>query len=279
MYCSMGYCLHPSVCGRPFLIDGAAHSAGAVLRADFSHRLHPDRSALTSSQRAALAHHFTEVALMEHASVAAFARFTLELLAFGAPADLVAASSAGLADELEHARLAFGLASAYRGQRVGPGPLSIDRALTNTSFVDAVRTAFLEACVGETIAAIEAREARHWARDGAVRGALDRIATDEMRHAALGYRFVNWAIESSAPEVASELQSMIRRELARLLQSNAVLAFEYEASALTDHGLLPENARAASRALALADVVVPAVKALLGAVAGREKRVAATPSS
>jgi hypothetical protein len=277
-YCSVGHCKGSAVCGRPFLIDGATRSAAAVLRADFSHRLHPAAKALRATDRDALAQYWTEVGLMEHASVAAFARFTLELLSFGAPADLVAASNAALADELEHARLAFGLAGAYRGERVGPGRLSIDRALAETSFVEAVRTAFLEACVGETIAAIEAREALHWARDGAVRGALDRIAADEMRHATLGYRFVGWAIETSAPDVAAALRAMIRRELALAVESSRVVAFEYEPSALTDHGVLPEGARAASRALALADVVIPAVNALLGAVTCDEKRAAVTPS-
>jgi hypothetical protein len=276
--CAAGTCIPKSVCGRPFLVDGATRSAAAVLRADFSHRLHPAAKALSATDRDALAQYWTQVGLMEHASVAAFARFTLELLSFGAPADLVAASNAALADELEHARLAFGLAGAYRGERVGPGPLSIDRALTNASFVDAVRTAFLEACVGETIAAVEAREARHWAQDGAVRGALDRIAADEMRHAALGYRFIGWALETSAPEVAAALRAMILRELSLAVESSRVVAFEYEASALTEHGLLPEAARAASRVLALADVVVPAVNALLGAVATEERRAEVTPS-
>jgi hypothetical protein len=49
---------------------------------------------------------------MEHASVAAFARFTLDLLALGAPADLVQSAQQALGDEIAHAELCFGLAGA-----------------------------------------------------------------------------------------------------------------------------------------------------------------------
>lgn len=58
---------------------------------------------------------------MEHASVAAFARFTLQLLAMGAPAELVQASVGAAADELDHARLRFGIADRFDG-RLGAPP-------------------------------------------------------------------------------------------------------------------------------------------------------------
>ena len=65
---------------------------------------------------------------MEHASVAAFARFTLHLMSLGAPAALVERSNAALADETLHAKLAFAIASGYAGRAIGPGPLAIDGA-------------------------------------------------------------------------------------------------------------------------------------------------------
>jgi hypothetical protein len=47
----------------------------------------------------------------------------LELLALGAPAELVEKAHVAALDEIEHARICFALASAYGGERYGPGPL------------------------------------------------------------------------------------------------------------------------------------------------------------
>ncbi len=64
-----------------------------------------------SPERAALGAAWLRNALMEHASVAALARFTLELLAVGAPADLIRDSNAAASDETRHAELCFALAA------------------------------------------------------------------------------------------------------------------------------------------------------------------------
>lgn len=111
----------------------------------------------------------TTVAL-EHASVAAFARFVLELIAPGAPSELVVSAQQVLGDEIEHARLCFGLASAYAGEALGPGALSAQGALDDPSFQGCVARAIHEACVGETLAAAEAIEALARATDPAVVG-------------------------------------------------------------------------------------------------------------
>ena len=68
-----------------------------------------------------LAAAWLEIAQLEHASIAAFASLSLRLLAAGAPAELVTASHRAALDEVEHARIAFELASVYGGRRVGPG--------------------------------------------------------------------------------------------------------------------------------------------------------------
>ena len=46
-----------------------------------------------------------------------------QLLALAAPASLLTAAHAALADEIEHARVAFAVASALHGRPVGPGCL------------------------------------------------------------------------------------------------------------------------------------------------------------
>src|SRR4029077_9623266 len=97
-----------------------------------------------------------------------------------------------MADETHHALLAFGLASAYAGRDVGPGRLAIDGCLEAGNLRTFVQTVVAEGCVGETIAAVEAREALEYARDPAVIHALRVLAEDETRHAQLAWRTVAW---------------------------------------------------------------------------------------
>jgi len=58
----------------------------------------------------------------EHASVAAFARLTLDLMALGAPPSLIAAANRDALDEFRHTELCFSLAHAPDGKSLSPGP-------------------------------------------------------------------------------------------------------------------------------------------------------------
>ena len=77
--------------GRPYLVDDRARVSASVRgpsNRGWTEGDRPDLRHLTAAERAALAEAWTADALLEHASVASFARFSLELLAAGAPADL-----------------------------------------------------------------------------------------------------------------------------------------------------------------------------------------------
>src|SRR5262245_889099 len=123
--CCYWFC-EGACCGRPYLVDGAPRVASAARRADWLSPIEAagadfvrdfeeaDPSALDVARReqpvdpttrAALAAAWLRDAQMEHASIASFARFTLELLAVGAPAELVADSQRASLDEIEHARM------------------------------------------------------------------------------------------------------------------------------------------------------------------------------
>ena len=155
---------------------------------------------------------------MEHASIAAFARFSLQLLSLGAPSELVEACTAALADETAHTKLCFGIASAYAGRALGPGPLDVAGSLDVTSLVDIVDLVIAEGCLGETGAALEALEAANTAADPVIVAAYAQIARDEQRHAELAFRFVRWALdrdyESVAPRVVMALSTPSRAALA-----------------------------------------------------------------
>ncbi len=140
------------------------------------------------------AEHFERMALMEHASIAAFARFTLQLLSLGAPFALIAESNRAQRDETNHARLAFTLATRFSGSPCGPGPLDVRDALVEMSPAAILATTIVEGCVGETVAALEASAALEQCCDEEVRRVLGQVVEDETRHAQLAWRTVQWML-------------------------------------------------------------------------------------
>src|SRR5262249_26143628 len=96
----------------------------------------------------------------------------------------------------------------------GPGPLALDGALDGRDLAMFVRTLVREGCVGETIAAIEARIEHEDESDPAVRAALATIADDEARHAELAWRTVAWLLAEH--EVRHVIEAELRQAVAGL---------------------------------------------------------------
>lgn len=157
-------------------------------------------------------------AAMEHASIASFARFVLELEKVGAPARLVhAARRAGL-DEIEHTRLCLAMASCCDGGRATfvPGELALD-GITIRDRLDLVAAAAAdEACVGETYSTLAAWRRYDEETDAVARKTLAQIAFDEARHAELGWTFVAWSIAQGGESIAAAVSAAVERSLARL---------------------------------------------------------------
>jgi hypothetical protein len=193
--------------GRPFLEHGRSRSArprrgGGDPAAWRAEGAGPEVADLSAEVRARLAEAWEADGLMEHASIASFGRFAFELLAVGAPADLVAAAHRAAVDEVEHARLCFALAGAYRGEPVAPSPFPFaGRVEVSADLASIAARAVREGCVGETLAALQAAEQLAAAEDPRVREALRVIADDEARHAELAFRFVAWALSHGGAEV------------------------------------------------------------------------------
>lgn len=199
-----------SVCGRPFLVENKIRYAPALHDSSWLDESTPAPSVrgLSRSERAAATEHWTRMGQMEHASIAAFARFSLQLLALGAPPELVEGCTAALADETAHAKLCFALASCYAGHDIGPGPLDISNSLTTPTLAGVVDLVLAEGCFGETSAALEALELADAATDPVIVEAYSRIARDEQRHAELAFRFVCWALERD-PLVAERVHNAL----------------------------------------------------------------------
>jgi hypothetical protein len=250
--------------GRPFLVDGVERLAPSLARADW----YPGQTngptpslGLDETMGADLARRWTEQALMEHASVAAFARFSLQLLSLGAPAVLVQRSGEAMQDEIRHARSCFELARHYSGADVGPGPLPIHGALEEADLCSIVLGTIAEGCIGETVAALEAAEALAHCEEPHVRAVLERISVEESRHAELAWQFVAWALASGPAALRQRVRETFEAAFASA-DTAAVQPSSFEAQLLR-HGQLSSELRRALRARVLRDVIAPCAEALL----------------
>ncbi|HEX2875748.1 MAG TPA: ferritin-like domain-containing protein [Polyangiaceae bacterium] len=250
-----------STVGRPFLVAGRAITAQLQEREDWHcAEVAPDVSKLSPPARAALARYWHDAALMEHASIAAFARFVLDLMSLGAAPKLVEDATRAMLDEARHTQACFALANAFAGASFGPSPLSVQGSLDQRSLREIVITAVREGCIGETVAAMEAAEALAHASDPAVRSTLARIVEDELSHAALAFRFVRWAVAHFGDEVRSITDQTFEAELSR-----APVRVGASDLAVPSHGLLSAAQRAELRSRVLVELVAPTLPLLMAA--------------
>lgn len=181
-------------CGRPLRTPaGDALVADVAGRSDWSRAVALDTFTLDATTRAALARDWLEDARLEHASIASFAIFAVELLGFAAPPDLVTAAQSASLDEVEHARTTFAIASAFEGAPLGPSALPLGRVAPSNDLATVAAACVRDGCIGETIASLVAEAQARNATSPGLRDALARIAEDEGRHAELAWRFVAWA--------------------------------------------------------------------------------------
>jgi hypothetical protein len=251
--------------GRPFIVEGRARLATAENDPSWARRIQPDIDALDDATRAALADVWTQDALAEHASVASFSRFVLQCLSLGAPADIVQAAQQACADEVEHARIAFGLATAYAGHPVGPGRLDIRGSLDESLDLAAVACSVAsEGCIAETVSATLIAAARDQARDPVLREVLGRIAEQEIAHALLAWRYLRWALAGGSKRVRRD----VARVFARMEQHvgfGACTSFAGCQEHMRAHGYVQLEERRRLAAIVLNDVIRPAALALLAA--------------
>ncbi len=246
-------------CGRPFVVDAHAVVAPLCARDDWRalQSVPLERGPLAPR----LAAYWSEIGQLEHASIAAFAQFVLQLLAVGAPPTLVLAAQRALADEVEHARLCFGLASLYAGAPVGPGPLAISGAVASLDLAALVDSVIREGCIGETLAAFEAREAATQATDPSVRATLAKIAADEQRHAEMAWQFVQWALVDEA--AVARARATFVAAIAEVRLGVERDAHDVGAPELRAHGVVDAPLRAQIWGEGLRAVIEPCAAALL----------------
>jgi rubrerythrin len=189
---------------------------------------------------------FAQLAVLESASVGAFRILRDELRAHGAPNPLVRAAERAARDELRHTRAMRALA-----RRFGARPRTVEvarrapRSLAAIALENAV-----EGCVRETYGALQATFQAQAARDPVVRAAMQRIARDETKHAALSFRVARWIeprLDRAGQRRVEEAKQAAVREL--------VAAAGSPATSVTTAVGLPSDAVAAKLARQMRSVL------------------------
>jgi len=190
-------------------IDRSLFAGSAGARVDSTTPLH-SLGLVPAQDRAGIAAQWRENGSKEHASIAAFAQLTLDLLAVGAPARLVLAAQRDAADEIRHAELCYAIARAIDGQSLSPAPFPAARehrklpAAREVALAQLAIDALSDGVLNEGIAArVLARGAA--ATTGELRDALRAMATDEARHARDSWDVLAWCIAEGGSIVRSAL--------------------------------------------------------------------------
>ena len=111
--------------GRPMIRDGA-HISAVGCSSDHKewcqHKKHVITSEGSAAERKRAGDFYLNIALLEHASVAAFHHFALELMRLGAPVELLEGAHEAIKDEMRHAKQAFSLAADLLETPMGRAP-------------------------------------------------------------------------------------------------------------------------------------------------------------
>ncbi len=203
----------------------------------------------------ALARAWEDDAKAEHASIASFNRAALELLAVGAPLALVAQTQRAALDEVEHAQLCLKLAQRFGSDAHAFAPLQALPA-RSASLARLARDTLLEGVVAETVASLVATRALRLTTCPHVRHALERIAHDESKHAALALQVVDHCVRN-----ASDARAVVTTTMATLPAH--VHSSPNESVGYPEYGRLCAREHQAAWHDALEGIVRPNVEALL----------------
>ena len=196
-----------------------------------------------------VANQWRENGKTEHASVAAFARLTLDLMALGAPPPLIKAANQDALDEVRHTEICFALATAIDGQRMSPAPFpEAQRVATlprnrTLALAKLAVDSLIDGALHEGVSARIIAKLAQRSEVPEIGAALREIAADEGRHAAHGWAVVEWcrfvgggAIEHALLGALRTLPRQMRSELPQ-----AAAAGAWEAWGIHGHELEAEE--------------------------------------
>ena len=210
--------------GRPFRRRGANRTApteaGDRWLEDVAEDVADDGGALLPSVpaelREGLAAEWRRSGAKEHASIAAFSRLSLELLALGAPPELLAEAQSDALDEIRHAQLCFSIARELDGRAEGPASFpeareSPYRLPSRTLALGKLAIdAIIDGALNEGVSARILGRLSRTSTPPRLVEALRGMAADEARHASHSWNIVAFCIEAGGPCVIHALRGALR---------------------------------------------------------------------
>ena len=201
--------------GRPFRRRGANRTA----RTEAGDRWLEDPALLPSvpaELREELAAEWRRNGAKEHASIAAFSRLSLDLLALGAPPELLAEVQRDALDEIRHAALCFSIARDLDGRAEGPATFpeagESTRTLPSRTLalgklaIDAV----IDGALNEGVSARILGRLSQTSTPPRLVEVLRGMAADEARHAAHSWNIIAFCIDAGGPCVIHALRGALR---------------------------------------------------------------------
>ena len=190
-----------AVVGRPFTVDGNSRMAKSIaygVQDTYYSQSWKETLDLTISDNITankrIGAHWLQQAEAEHASIASFARHTLQLMSIGAPSMLLAASQEASLDEIRHAKICYGIASAFLGADFFPGSLEVTDSMSQMNIKDIIQSLVQDGCIEESLSAMEARFQARWTDIPAIKDSLETIAMEEASHAQLAWDTISWIV-------------------------------------------------------------------------------------
>jgi hypothetical protein len=263
---------------RRLVADVAASapwSARVELRTDDTRFVALPSREIPEDLRPVLALAWREAARREHAAVASFAELSVDLIAVGAPPELVAAAHSDALDEVRHAQICFAVARELDGAALGPAPFADARAAARVAhrdrtaaLVELARSAVRDGVVGEGLSArVLAKLAQRCALVGP-RAALRQLASDESRHAAHAWRIVAWCLQEGGEpvrralvDVSASLPERATPEIPTAMRDGACEVFGVHGEALERDEYVKVRDRARLKLAALTQSSAQAVAA------------------
>jgi hypothetical protein len=172
----------------------------------------PDEGLILPAEvRSAVAAAWRENGRTEHASVAAFARLSLELVAVGAPPELLIDAAHDAVDEIHHTEATFGLARAIDGQALSPAPFpeaTTAGALQGTReqrLAQLAATSLVDGVLHEGVSARVIAALAQRCELPTVTRVLHVLADDEARHAVHAWDVVVFCLREGGEPVRQAL--------------------------------------------------------------------------
>ena len=223
--------------------------------------LQPDVETLNGPQRTAAAARWAALGIDTHLGTANASRFAMSLLAIAAPARLVESALEVARGRVQHARIGFGLASAYADRPIGPRATAVLPSLPdhNAVFEEAISVY----CISATISAICWEEALASAEDPAVWEALGILKAGAWAHTRLGWDVIAWAIHAGPSEMEQHLRDRIDAHIKARLSQPLLHHSDNTDPMLVEHGCPSAFARERLERAVLAQVIRPCIDQFL----------------